>query len=398
MGSPLSPVLANLYMEKFEIEAIGSFEHKPTCWLRYVDDIFVIWPHGLETLETFLKHLNNIHSNMKFTMETETNNSLSFLDVLITKSQNSFTHTVYRKPTHTNRYLHADSHHHPAQINSVLRSLIHRSIQLTDHHNRPQELKTLKSALFQNGYNNSEIDRSIRQQQAHPRSTDSSSQDNESQKAFLPYIKGVTDKIGRILKQRDIKTIYTSNNPISKFLKSPKDTISNEHQGIYEIPCSECPRTYIGQTNRRVSSRVYEHQLAVRQSDPSSALAKHHLETGHKIGFEHTKTIATERNLKSRIIREALEIERRPDCLNKRDDGRRLPNTWKPLLSRLPPPSNRIVATGSASPHTSRINSIAITSRVHSSLRSRQIETLESTSDETWGVGRLRPRRQIARS
>ena len=45
MGSPLSPVLANLYMEYFEEMALGSTSLKPSMWLRYVDDTFILWPH-----------------------------------------------------------------------------------------------------------------------------------------------------------------------------------------------------------------------------------------------------------------------------------------------------------------------------------------------------------------
>ena len=46
MDSPLSPVIANFFMEDFEKKAIELATHKPTCWYRYVDDIFTIWPHG----------------------------------------------------------------------------------------------------------------------------------------------------------------------------------------------------------------------------------------------------------------------------------------------------------------------------------------------------------------
>ena len=45
MGSPLSPVLANIYMEYFEEIALGSPSLKPSIWLRYVDDTFILWPH-----------------------------------------------------------------------------------------------------------------------------------------------------------------------------------------------------------------------------------------------------------------------------------------------------------------------------------------------------------------
>jgi hypothetical protein len=58
---------------------------KPAHWYRYVDDTFVVWTHGQEELHRFLQHLNTIHSNIKFTMEVEKNNTLPFLDVLVTR-------------------------------------------------------------------------------------------------------------------------------------------------------------------------------------------------------------------------------------------------------------------------------------------------------------------------
>jgi retron-type reverse transcriptase len=42
MGSPLSPVIANFFMEDFEKKAIEQATHKPVCWFRYVDDTFII--------------------------------------------------------------------------------------------------------------------------------------------------------------------------------------------------------------------------------------------------------------------------------------------------------------------------------------------------------------------
>ena len=71
MGSPLSPVIANFFMEKFEQKALNSAQKKPSCWYRYVDDTFVIWSHGREELDEFLKYLNSIHPKIQFTMEIE---------------------------------------------------------------------------------------------------------------------------------------------------------------------------------------------------------------------------------------------------------------------------------------------------------------------------------------
>jgi hypothetical protein len=157
MGSPLAPVIANYYMEHFEQQAISRAPRKPTHWYRYVDDTFVIWPHGEEELRKFLDHLNSIHHNIKFTMEVEKKLSLPFLYVLVSRRPDgSLGHTVYRKPTHTDLYLHAKSAHHPAQKKGVLLSLIRRARRLCDADSLDKEIQhlkeTLKKWLQQPGY------------------------------------------------------------------------------------------------------------------------------------------------------------------------------------------------------------------------------------------------------
>jgi hypothetical protein len=126
MGSPLSPVIANFFIEDFEQKATEQATHKPVCWFRYVDDTFVIWPHGKEKLEDFLIHLNGLHNKIQFKMEKEEAGHLPFLDTdIYRKTDGSLGHKVYRKSTHTNLYLHQNSHHHPANKHSVHTSLIH---------------------------------------------------------------------------------------------------------------------------------------------------------------------------------------------------------------------------------------------------------------------------------
>lgn len=96
MGSPLSPIVANLFMEDFEAKALMTSTLKPKLWKRFVDDTFIRWPHGRETLETFKQHLNCFSSSIKFTMEVEVNNSLPFLDILFTRNADgSISHQVY---------------------------------------------------------------------------------------------------------------------------------------------------------------------------------------------------------------------------------------------------------------------------------------------------------------
>ena len=90
MGSPLSPIFANLFMENFEKKAIESYPLKPKLWKRYVDDTNVLWPYGEQELNKFFEHLNIQSVDIKFTMEVEKNGSIPFLDVLVYKKTRRF--------------------------------------------------------------------------------------------------------------------------------------------------------------------------------------------------------------------------------------------------------------------------------------------------------------------
>ena len=106
MGSPLSPIVANIFMVKFEEEALATAPHPPILWKRYVDDTFVIQEekHSNE----FFQHINSLEDKIKFIAEsTRADGSMPFLDTIVTpRSDGSLETKVYRKPTHTNQYLH----------------------------------------------------------------------------------------------------------------------------------------------------------------------------------------------------------------------------------------------------------------------------------------------------
>ena len=84
---PLSPVIANLFMEFFEGLAINTSSFQPSLWQRYVDDKFVIWIHGDKHLHSFWNHLNSIRSSIQFTMEGDSEGSIPFLDVLVRRRE-----------------------------------------------------------------------------------------------------------------------------------------------------------------------------------------------------------------------------------------------------------------------------------------------------------------------
>ena len=107
MGSPVSAVVANLYMEFFEELALRTAPARPRIWKRYVDDTFTLVKKG--DVDELLVHLNSIRPSIKLTTELEEGGSIPFLDTR--KVDGKLDVTVYRKPTHTDRYLHFSSHH-----------------------------------------------------------------------------------------------------------------------------------------------------------------------------------------------------------------------------------------------------------------------------------------------
>ena len=112
MGSPVSAVVANLYMEIFEELALKSAPGKPRLWRRYIDDTCCIMKKG--TVEGLLDHLTSVRPSIRLTVEVEKDGGLPFLNTRLQRREDGgLDVTVYRKPTHTDRYLVFQSHHPP---------------------------------------------------------------------------------------------------------------------------------------------------------------------------------------------------------------------------------------------------------------------------------------------
>ena len=130
MGSPLGPVFANIFMSKLENNIISALGDKVRHLKRYVDDTFAfIKPRTAENIQNKLK---SFHPNIKFTYEYENDNTISFLDVRITRAADGNLETsVYRKPTHTDIYLHWNAHAPTTWKTVTVKSLVKRAFSVS---------------------------------------------------------------------------------------------------------------------------------------------------------------------------------------------------------------------------------------------------------------------------
>lgn len=154
MGLPLGPTFANIFMSFMETKWLDDCptEFKPVYYRRYVDDTFLLFNDKSHVVK-FQNYLNNKHSNIKFTYETEENQTLPFLDCLITKRNNKFDTSVFRKSTFSGLGMSFFSFiPFIYKINSI-KTLIHRGYTVSSSYfRRHSEFNKLKHFFSKNGF------------------------------------------------------------------------------------------------------------------------------------------------------------------------------------------------------------------------------------------------------
>ena len=335
MGSPISPIVCNLFMEDLEHRALTTAPHPPIWWYRYVDDTHTkLKKHHAQEFTDFL---NSIDPDIKFTTEEEENRSLSFLDTLTSvKPDGSLKVSIYRKATHTDQYLSFLSNHPLQHKIGVIQTLYNRAeTVITEDEDLKQEIEHIDSALRRCEYPPWALEK-VKDLRKNPKEKDPPDKEKPKCKGrvSIQYCKGLSETLKRIFHAYGIQTFFKPTNTLRNQLVSPKDKPKKEEVmgPVYKITCEGedrgCSETYIGETERSLKARFLEHRRP--SSVSSSEVSQHiHVESpGHQVSLDNVRVLTTEPRYFERGVKEAIYIRAHQPSLN-RDGGRyKLPGVY----------------------------------------------------------------------
>ncbi|BHF72983.1 hypothetical protein SprV_0401605600 [Sparganum proliferum] len=291
MGSPLGPLLADVFMGKLERFQLSDQIKKLKHYGRYVDDIFAI-----ATTETdvaaLLNAANQAHPSIKFTLEMESAGSLPFLDVLLNRrSDGSIRRSVYRKKTWSGQYTNFASFVPLQQKRNLVRCLAQRARKICSTDSIEEELRKIQGLLRENGYPDRFIAKNLAERPAKPTTL------TAEKKTLFLKVPFQGDAAGELLRRRLDQAvsgtfpaarvrISFSSNPILRGEGKDRLPPQTASMCIYSFTCS-CGAGYIGRTSRRLSKRIREHLPAwltkgeTRRID--IAILAHAVDSGHRV-------------------------------------------------------------------------------------------------------------------
>ena len=339
MGSPVSPIVANLCMEVVEELAINTSTVTPRIWKRYVDDSFVIIKK--DAVSSFHDTLNSIDPKIAFTIEEENNGQISFLDTLVSRKNGVTVIDVYRKPTHTDRYLDYSSHHENKHKVSTASTLLFRAANLPSTcEGKARETSYVTEALKANGYPPTVISNILKKKSAPttppPEELVSmffkwaDPSDTSLGFACLPYIRGLTEPLTRLLRKNYIRVVSKPAKTLQQEFPSPKfrQPLDLQCNVVYKIPCADCCWSYVGETGRCFKTRRKEHQRNLKNYTRGSNIANHAWQNNHSIDFDGA-TVIDKGNYR---IRRTLESWHTAKTVGADNNSKPLPRQYSILL------------------------------------------------------------------
>ena len=281
MGIKYAPSIADIFMAKWEKEALAKYPLKPLFFGRFLDDIFMLWTHGETKFWELFDILNNHHPSIKL-KATISQTEVDFLDTTVFKyqyDQSILCTKVFFKPTDTHALLHKKSFHPKSTFKSIIKSQILRFSKLCslvqDYHDACQILfKSLKHRGYAKRWLRKTIQETKTEIERENRSALELSIPGSSKWGYShcePHRK--TNRCIACKSTEPLENIQSGSTECIYPVQGNFNCYSNNV--IYVVTCKLCDMQYVGETERPVRNRFLEHRRATINHDETNAVAKH---------------------------------------------------------------------------------------------------------------------------
>ena len=339
MGSPVSPIFADIVMTDLEEECINKLSFKPIIYKRYVDDTLICIPAN--ELHEVIKLFNSYHPRLQFTHEVEVDGKINFLEVSLIRKGNKIITDWYRKHTFSGRFLHFKSSHPIEQKRAMIFTLVDKATCLADKIFHNKNINIIKEFLVNNEYPLKFVNYNIKKRLqkikfSEPSNSLSKDYNNCNFNISIPYIPKFFNEVKKNLKTYSIRSIPQIYNTLDKIIirgkdKTDKKTSTNV---VYKINCNECNASYVGETKRQLKCRIQEH-VANLKKDGQYVINQHMTEHKHTFDFNGTEILDTEKVWRKRLISEMVHIKLQENPINIKEDTQKLSQYYDNLLYNL---------------------------------------------------------------
>ncbi|XP_065642486.1 uncharacterized protein LOC136074113 [Hydra vulgaris] len=321
IGLSLMVVMAESFLQHYEDKALLQAQYltPPICvksFKRYVDDIHSRFTNEAES-ERFLDLLNNQHTNIKYTIEKESDShAINFLDLSITNNKSgTYLFKIYRKDAITNVQIKPRSCHDPKIIYGVFKGFIQRTFALCSKEHINHELKFLTEMFTENGYNKKILQNIVKKIKNNKQNNQQNNNNNikklEPNYISLPRVPKLSNQLKQIFKSVGYTPVFKSPKNLQQIItqKNKPRLPNNSYPGVYKLECS-CGKLYVGETKLKVSTRICQHQKHTFEGKwKNSAVAGHSRNCHGAFGWNNNNTVKVEEDYFKRKVRESLEIQ-----------------------------------------------------------------------------------------
>ena len=256
------------------------------------------------------------------------NGKIPFLDCLVIRVNSTLRTTVYRKPTYTDRLLEQTSYRPTSHKATTVQTLTRRAQIVCDSDDSlTDEIKHLNNVFTKNNYSTDLIERNYTYIRPN------SSNNSYTTIATIPYIRGTSETIARILRPYNIRVAQKPIFTLLRLLTNVKGKNKPEDRpgAVYKIHCSDSQATPIGESGRNLTTRLTEHKRATKKGDLSNNIAEHHLKNKPRYRLGLCYVFKLQYRLLKRITLEIWFTNLEQTALNRCQP---LPATYKRLLNR----------------------------------------------------------------